>query len=208
MESLQTNRLCMRSPIPEIGLAAEYLNDAATAHLAGKRERAGRLIGLANIKAIRDWTESLWGKGSPYRLYRAVENAPFVMAKGLRIQERMPSQTDQLLLLKRDCHRCRFCGVPVIRAEVRRKLRKFYPATLPWERRNERQHAAFQAMWAQFDHILPHSRGGGNDFENLVVTCAPCNYGRMEHTQDEVGLCDPRTREPVKSDWDGLERLL
>ncbi|MCX6971643.1 MAG: HNH endonuclease [Verrucomicrobia bacterium] len=56
-------------------------------------------------------------------------------------------------------------------------------------------------------HLLPHARGGTNDLENIVITCAPCNYARMNHTLEEVGLIDPRTREPIKSTWDGLERF-
>jgi 5-methylcytosine-specific restriction endonuclease McrA len=63
-------------------------------------------------------------------------------------------------------------------------------------------------MWMQFDHLLPHSRGGGNDIENVVVTCAPCNYGRWHWTLEEVGLIDPRTGSVQKTSWDGLERIL
>jgi len=35
-----------------------------------------------------------------------------------------------------------------------------------------------------------HSRGGDNSFENMVITCAPCNYARMEFTLEELGLLD------------------
>jgi hypothetical protein len=56
--------------------------------------------------------------------------------------------------------------------------------------------------------VLPHSRGGDNSIDNVVVTCAPCNYGRMQWTLDEVGLIDPRKVPIQKTAWDGLERLL
>ncbi len=29
----------------------------------------------------------------------------------------------------------------------------------------------------------------------------------MDYTLDELGLIDPRTREPARSSWDGLERF-
>jgi 5-methylcytosine-specific restriction endonuclease McrA len=60
----------------------------------------------------------------------------------------------------------------------------------------------------QYDHLVPHARGGGNGLDNIVITCGPCNFGRMERTLEEVGLIDPRTRAPVRSSWDGLERYL
>lgn len=53
------------------------------------------------------------------------------------------------------------------------------------------QRAAFLCMWLQYDHILPHSRGGENTLDNIVVTCAPCNFSRMESTLDEAQLLHP-----------------
>jgi len=69
------------------------------------------------------------------------------------------------------------------------------------------QHAAFQAMCVQYDHLLAHARGGANDLENMLITCAPCNYCRAEYTFAEVGLLDPLRRKPFSSTWDGLERF-
>ena len=63
------------------------------------------------------------------------------------------------------------------------------------------------AMWAQYDHILPYARGGTSNLDNIVVACAPCNFGRMNYTLEEVGLTDPRLREPVRSTWGGLENF-
>ena len=51
-------------------------------------------------------------------------------------------------------------------------------------------------------------QGGTNELLNVVVTCAPCNYGRMQYTIEEAALQNPLTREPRRGPWDGLERLL
>lgn len=83
-----------------------------------------------------------------------------------------------------------------------------YPESLPWGGTNPEQHAAFQCMWLQFDHILPHARGGDNSVNNVVVTCAPCNYGRSSKVLCEVGLIDPRGLPVHTTSWDGLERFL
>jgi hypothetical protein len=62
-------------------------------------------------------------------------------------------------------------------------------------------------MWVQYDHLLAHANSGTNDLDNIVITCGPCNFGRIHYSLEEVGLIDPRTREAVRSDWDGLERF-
>jgi len=200
-------RSCLREPIPEIAEAAQYLDEAMSAHLAGRSDLAEELIRRANMPAIREWTESLWGSNSPYVKYRVISDAPPTLLKEQRVKVRMPTSAEKRELHQRDgCH-CRFCGIPVIRMEIRHRIREVYPDALPWGSNNPEQHAAFQAMWLQYDHLLPHARGGNNDLENIVITCAPCNFGRMNYTLEEIGLIDPRTREPVRSSWDGLERF-
>lgn len=120
----------------------------------------------------------------------------------------MPGSEVEFKLLKRDGFHCRFCGIPVIREEVRSHIKRLYPDALQWEPTNAGQHAAFQAMWVQYDHLLPHARGGESTMENMVITCAPCNYGRGDYTLEEVGLENPLRRAAVQSAWDGLERIL
>lgn len=201
-------RLCLRPAVPEITLAAECLDSSISAHMAGNTKEAADLIMAANISAIRDWVESLWGKASPYVQFRSIPDAPVTLSRAQRAAIRMPNLAEKRLLHVRDGYHCRFCGIPVVRAEIRNRLRKLYPDALPWATNNKNQHAAFQAMWAQYDHVIPHARGGNNERDNILVTCAPCNFARMNYTLEEVGLADPRLRKPVKSSWDGLERLI
>ena len=200
-------RICLRDPVPELFDAARLLDDAVTAHLAADRALADALIRRADMPIIRDWSESLWGKKSPYKNYRRVEGAPRSIPRAQRILMRMPTTAEKKALLVRDGFHCRFCGIPVIRGTIRRRIRAIYPDALPWGRTNPTQHAAFQAMWVQYDHLLAHARGGNNSLENMVVTCAPCNFGRTDYILDEVGLANPLLREPVRSSWDGLERF-
>jgi len=200
-------RNCLRPPIPEIEDAARFLDAAVSAHLQGRRDIAEELIRLANNKSIWDWTDSIWGKNSPYVQYRPTPSPLPTLPKEQRVKVRMPTLDERRQIHARDGYHCRFCGIPVIRKEIRQKIAAAYPEALPWGRTNDCQHAAFQAMWAQYDHVLPHARGGNNDIENVVLTCAACNFGRMSYTLDEVGLLDPRDRDPRRSAWDGLERF-
>jgi len=200
-------RTCLRDPIPEIFDAARYLDAAVSAHLAGRGALADELIRMADIPAITEWTESLWGVGGPWSRPFAVENPLPYVQKDQRIKERMPAKAEINMLLARDGFHCRFCGIPLVRAEMRKLIRKAYPEALRWGDRNAEQHAGFQVIWLQYDHVLPHARGGTNDLSNMIVTCAPCNNGRSNLTLEEAGLSDPRLREPRRSTWDGLERF-
>jgi 5-methylcytosine-specific restriction endonuclease McrA len=200
-------RKCIREPIPEITIAAGYLDEAVSAHLLGKFKSAAELIRRADMPIIREWTDSLWGSNSPYVRYRDIANAPPHVVRKRGVKERSPTEDVKRVLLLRDGHHCRFCGIPLIRKEVRIRIMEKYPDVLLWKRKNIEQHAAFQAMWVQYDHIIPYARGGNSNIENMVITCAPCNYARMQYTLEEVGLIDPRMHGPVRSRWDGLERF-
>jgi 5-methylcytosine-specific restriction endonuclease McrA len=165
------------------------------------------LLRRADIPAINEWSESLWGPGGPHSRPLSVPNrSPFV-PKAERIERRQAGQAVKRALLARDGFHCRFCGIPLVRGETRKLILAAYPDALRWGARNAEKHAAFQAMDLHYDHLLPHARGGTNDFENMLVTCAPCNCGRDNLTLEEVGLSDPRLRDPVRSTWDGLERF-
>lgn len=200
-------RSCLRQPIPEIEDAARFLDAAVSAHLQGRKDIAEELFRLANNRVVWEWTYSVWGKNSPYVQYRSVSSAPPTLSKEERVKIRMPTSAEKKQIHERDGYHCRFCGNPVIRPEIRKKISEAYPNVVPWGNTIKDQHAAFQAMWAQYDHVLPHARGGNNDLENVVLTCAACNFGRMSFTLEEVGLLDPRHREPRRSSWDGLERF-
>lgn len=38
------------------------------------------------------------------------------------------------------------------------------------------------------DHVLPRSRGGRHDWENLAAACRPCNTAKRDRTPDEAGM--------------------
>jgi 5-methylcytosine-specific restriction endonuclease McrA len=211
-QSFLAPRRYMREPIKEIFEAAEILDRATDAHLSGNYTLAEALIKSADLPTVRAFTESLWGakKANPdqwkYRRFRGIAGSPpFIRSS----DKAKPTEGQKTCLVARDGCYCRFCGMPLIRVKVIEKFRSLYPDAAYWEgNKNQKQHAAFQCMWLQYDHVLPHSRGGATSLENLVVTCAPCNYGRSQWTLEEVGLLDPREFPRKSGSWDGLERIL
>ncbi len=65
-------------------------------------------------------------------------------------------------LFRRDNHLCMYCGG------------RFAPAMLTR------------------DHVLPRSRGGGDDWENVVTACKPCNARKDNMTIEEAERRDIR----------------
>ena len=200
-------RRYMYEPIPEVFWAAEILAHAAVAHSSGNHNDAVRLLHQANMPAILDWQKPIqWTQP-----FRKLEGEPATMPRDERPTPRMPTTATRQLVLERDGYHCRFCGMPVIASETRKAIMSAYGEdVLPWGSTFETCHAAFQCLWLQFDHILPNARGGTSDADNIAITCAPCNYGRMNFSLNEVGVSHPLASErPVRwagyDGWDGLQ---
>ena len=198
-------RRCLREPIAEIEIAAQHVRDAVSAHLRGERGVAEELFRLADDRIVWDWLDSVWGKKSAYNQPRRIVGDPPVVPKERRAWPRDATAETKRLIHRRDGHYCRFCKMPVIRGSVRAAISGEYPGAVPWGETNATQHAAFQCMWAQYDHILPHARGGCSDLENVYLTCAACNYGRGNYLLEEFDLMHPRLHEGRRGNWDGLD---
>ena len=121
----------LREPIPEIDAAAVCLRRAAEAHLAGQPSLVVRLLEESNDPAVRLWAESLWGKASKYAASGPINSAPSFR---VGVKERMPDLVLQRELHQRDGYYCRFCGIPVVRKQVREYLRKHSPEVQVWGR--------------------------------------------------------------------------
>ena len=211
LEEFLAPRRYMREPINEIFQAAELLDRAVDAHLRQDRKTAGQLFREADMPEVRAWTESLWGgkRENPEQWrYHRFREIPSDKTKS-KAKDRMPNKSDQDIIINRDGLNCRFCGIPVILPEAIKAISTAYPDAAYWRsRKNLDQHAALQCLWLQFDHILPHCWGGETTPDNIVITCAPCNYGRGNRRLEEVGLIDPRERPVYRTSWDGLARFI
>ena len=192
-------------PIPELEVVADRLLEAVLAVRDADKDRARDKLREADLQVVFDYSHALMN-GHDRALFRKR-----VMATRLqtvrRLQVRMPPAAVIKSIYTRDGWRCRFCGCRVVQKEARDRLRALLPGAIRW---NEAEgfHAAFYALTATPDHVLPHSVGGTNELENIVTACWPCNFGRGANTVEELGLIDPRTRPPVVDQWDGLTSVL
>lgn len=180
---------------------------AVTLHIAGDLEGADQAIRNADIQGCANWADQLWGKGGPWTRPRRADQPPSSPGVGPRRESKALERS----IVDRDGYWCRFCGIGVVRREVRKQMRSRYPDALRWGAANRDMHAGFQALTACFDHILPYSRGGATSLENMVLCCWPCNNGRSDLTLAEVDLLDPLSRavKPASGweSWDGLSRF-
>lgn len=196
-------------PIPELFAAAHRLDQAVGAHIAGDQTASAKLIMSVDLPVFREWFDAIAGGiNNDVHRFRRVDGLPSKVPVQHREIGRMPNAEVKSQVLSRDGFNCTFCGLPVMRKEVRVALRKRYPEALRWGHTNNDCNTAIMCMTLQFDHIVPHSHGGRSDVENIVITCGPCNYGRGNWLLEEVGLIDPRTRTICRTSWDGLERML
>lgn len=206
-------RRSLSTPIPAIFIAAERLLRAVELHVAGDRDGAEACLRQADNAGVWAYTDQAWGKGAAARYaFSKSAGSPPCLSLADRPKPRMPVSSTRKAAIDRDGYHCRFCGIPVIDPALRKLFVQSYPLSVSWGPTNQSQHAAFQCMWLQYDHILPNSRGGDSALDNIVVACAPCNFGRMEATLEEARLFHPLELTPpvvweYHAEWDGLERF-
>lgn len=175
--------------------------------LRGEPGAARALIAACDLPALNTYRALIVeGEKPDIQRYRPIPDAP-PRQRGARA--RMPGRRAALDIFRRDGWRCRFCGIRILSLDAIKRLDSLFPEQVRWKARPYRnRNVAFNVLAASLDHILPHSRGGGNEAENLVAACGSCQFGRMQYSLEEVGFLDPRSRPPVVDRWDGLERLL
>lgn len=97
------------------------------------------------------------------------EAAPKARARLIRLLQMRPgthaiSDWKRAEVWKRDGGRCQKCGIECLRRTAR------VPRWDAWQR-------------GEMDHVVPKSKGGTNDVDNLRLLCRRCN--RRKHTKGE-----------------------
>ncbi len=201
-------RRCFVTPIPQINEAAALLAGAADALLAGNQTLARALIRQADMPVVHAYASRIMGKVDiDIHRYRPVAGPAPADPTTTKNTKRMPAPSVIADIYRRDGYRCRFCGCRVVLKEARSAMARLVPDAITWDKTDKTRHAAFFALTATLDHLVPHARGGDNTPENLLTTCQPCNFGKGNWLIEEIGLLDPRSRPPVVESWDGLRRI-
>ena len=76
----------------------------------------------------------------------------------VRVPHNLPLPLSRRALLLRDDYTCQYCGIQPGRENL------------------------------TIDHVVPRSRGGRTEWENVVAACGPCNRKKSNRTPDEANL--------------------
>ena len=201
-------RKCFIVPPKEADLAANLLLQAVDAYNANDFQTTKEKIIEADFPVLEEWRYKVSGAyNQEIHRIRNIDNTPPIIPEEKRPKPRMPSAKTQKLLIERDGYRCLYCNIQLIVPEIFKKLKTTFPDEARWGRSNIDRHGALNVFWLTFDHVIPHSRGGGNEIENCVVSCQTCNCGKSENLLEEIGLIDPRTHTYPTSSWNGLTHM-
>ena len=96
----------------------------------------------------------------------------------VHVPRRFRRQVTNTFLFARDHYRCQYCGRPASELKARESLTR--------------------------DHLIPLSRGGDNEWVNVVTACSSCNTRKGNHLPEECGmhpLVPPREPHFVHLSW-------
>ena len=84
------------------------------------------------------------------------------LTKFIHVPRRFRRQVTNTFLFARDNYSCQYCGRSIAELKPRHSLTR--------------------------DHVVPLSRGGTNDWSNVVTACSPCNTRKANNLPSEIGM--------------------
>lgn len=194
-----------------VALAVDALESFPDANLNAKVKKDFEASNLARAQVLIrsiDWTAFQWfWLESGMESERHHDPSSHPESVGAKKRDYVPAAM-RVEIATRDNWSCRYCGLRVVAPSALQQLHRQLPTMLPWGHPAVHEHPAYRVLRCTFDHVVPHSRGGANDSENLVTACGACNFNKGNCSIDELQLLDPRSRPVNSSDWDGLFKRL
>ena len=84
------------------------------------------------------------------------------LVRFVHVPRRFRRQVTNTFLFARDAYRCQYCG--------------------------KEKHQLRGRQFLTRDHVTPVSRGGANEWQNVVTACSPCNTRKGNRTPAEAGM--------------------
>ena len=122
---------------------------------------------------------------------------------------RNPTERLTREVFERDFYRCRYCGLKIIPKEVFSEYSRIVGSNnFSVARKNSERNGLTLGLRGVADHVYPHSLCGRTELDNLVTSCYSCNFGKAEYTLKQIGIEDPRFKQPKDDSWRGLMEFL
>ena len=180
--------------------------DSVKSYLKQDRIKAVELIHSIRDQEITDWYIEHGQMSGMHRKNLLNLPEPQIVDIQNRDKCRSPKKY-QNSVFKRDNYHCRYCGNKVISQEFLKLFSR--TINLPHFKRgktNLTTHGIFHLTWPVADHLIPWTNGGETTIENLVTSCAPCNYGKAGYTIEQIRINSPLNQPVSQSSWIGLSQ--
>ncbi len=170
----------------------------------GKTDLAIKTIKEIKSEGITNWYIEHGQMSGRYRM--KVLNTPKPISIDIELRDNLRSPKKlQDKVFERDNYHCRYCGIKLISQMVMKQfISDFNQPFFQRGRTNISTHGIIHLTWPVADHIMPWNIGGKTDLDNLVSSCATCNYGKDGYTLEQMGILNPLERAIIEDGWQGL----
>ncbi len=202
-----SNTWSKESPLPKpewMNYEVDLFIKAVEAFKSGNKNLCLEIIGQIRTAEITEWYIEHGQMSGRHRKLQLNIPPPETIDIDLRDPVRSPAKL-QKQVFERDSYHCRYCGGKLISQEfLKTFIKRLNSPQFSRGETNLNTHGIIHLTWPVADHVIPWNKGGRTSLDNLVSSCAPCNYGKDGYTIEQLGLIDPLTRPAKISDWDGL----
>jgi len=185
------SKSCPLTPPIHFANAYENILKIEDLLLGGKISSAVNVLQEPLGDEIKEWfvehAQSAWSFRS--KALGNPEASPFL---GTLDTRKLTSEVKNRVL-DRDGFVCGYCKGKLVSDERLIKISSIVGAeNFKISGNNSQRHGYIYVVRTTVDHVLPQSKGGRTELDNLITCCWACNYGKAEKTLDEIGLVDPR----------------
>lgn len=200
------------SPLPPpeyFERARELFTNSIQELVQGKLSASLELLGKCDSALVGEFFIEHGQQSSYYRVYNRKEiDRTNRLSKRTNSSPRLRPSVEREVFI-RDSYRCRYCGLRIISKDVFKEYGRILgPNQFSIARKNSLRNGLTLGLRGVGDHVDPYAGGGETTIDNLVTSCYSCNFGKAGYTLMQIGIEDPRLREPINDQWRGLTEYL